>query len=466
MLAPSDREVQLTAKRQSAGRIPARWVPVLRWAWMICALLLLANFLASIPGYYRIMSTICPLPNQADCTSSFGQLTASTMQTLSGWHISLDGYALYFAILDVLVSLLPWGIGLLLFWRKSNEWMGLLVSLLFVFFAGNGVANTFTALWTPDPSSGLVVILLQIISAVQWIGLGAFLLTFPTGRFAPRWSWIIFSLWIFTFLSPTVPAVPAAAYIEGVVGTLVGVVLLGGTLFIVVYRYRRVFDARECQQTKWAVYGIVALVTLIVLGTALSSVLSASSPLQPLFPTLTIMLSSAIVYVSLGFAIFRYRLWDIDTVVNRTLVYGTLTAILALTYAAMILLLQALAQVMNGATADQPLAIVATTLLIIALFNPLRRRLQAFIDRRFYRQKYDAVKILAAFAASLRTEVDLSSLSTHLVHAVEESMQPTHVSLWLRPSDSLRAPGTSRSLMPINRDRGATYEIQEEDIEV
>ena len=350
------------------------------------------------------------------------------------------------------------GIGLLLFWRKSDQWMGLFVSLLFVFFAGNGVSNTFTALWAPDRSSTLVVILLQIVSGVQWIGLGAFLLTFPTGRFAPRWSWIIFSLWVLTFLSPTFPA---PSFIEALVAPLAGVALFGGTLFIVVYRYRRVFDATERQQTKWAVFGIAALATLIIVGTSLSSLLPALSPFQVLFPTLTIMVSSAVVYASLGFAIFRYRLWDIDTIVNRTLVYGTLTAILGLTYATVILLLQVLGQALNGASADQPLVIVGSTLLIIALFNPLRRRIQTFIDRRFYRQKYDAVKILAAFAASLRTEVDLSNLSAHLVHAVEDSMQPSHVSLWLRPSQAMPAPGTSGRPLPLDQDLRLAYDLQE-----
>jgi hypothetical protein len=111
------------------------------------------------------------------------------------------------------------------------------------------------------------------------------------------------------------------------------------------------------------------------------------------------------------------------------------------TYAGMILLLQALTHAMAGAPGDQPLVIVGSTLLIIALFNPLRRRLQTFIDRRFYRRKYDAAKILAAFASSLRTEVDLTKLSTHLVQVVEDTMQPTQVSLWLRTPGPERTPG-------------------------
>ena len=413
-----------------SGRIPRRWLPVLRGAWVACALLLLANFVASIPGYYHLMSTVCPLADQAECTSTTGQLAATTVASLTSRHLSLNGYAVYFVLLNVVVSLLPWGIGLLLVARKSDEWMGLLVSLLFVFFAGNGASNSLSLLWVPDPSAPVSVILFQVISAVEWIGLGAFLLTFPTGRFAPRWSWIIFSLWILTYISPVISA---PAFLQSIVSLVVGVVLLGGTLFIVVYRYRQVFDATQRQQTKWAVYGVAAFVTVTLLGTVLSGIVPASSPFQLLLPTMTIMLSSAVVYVGLGFAMLRYRLWDIDTVINRTLVYGTLTATLTAIYVGVILLLQALTQAVTGTTRNQSLVIVGSTLLIIALFNPLRRQLQTFIDRRFYRSKYDAVKILAAFTSSLRTEVDLTDLSSHLVHVVDETMHPTQVSLWLRP---------------------------------
>jgi hypothetical protein len=280
-----------------------------------------------------------------------------------------------------------------------------------------------------------------VISAVQWIGLGAFLLTFPTGRFAPRWSMIILSFWILTFLAPTLQGVPAPPLIYDLVAPLAGVVVFGSTLFILVYRYRRVFDAGQRQQTKWVVYAAACWVILSILGSTLASILPASSPWQPLLPTITIMLPSVVIYLGLGFAILRARLWDIDTIINRTLVYGTLTAILTLTYAGVILLLQALTHAMTGVPGDQPLVIVGSTLLIIALFNPLRRRLQTFIDRRFYRRKYDAVKILAAFASSLHTEVDLTHLSTHLVQVVEDTMQPTQVSLWLRTPDSETSSG-------------------------
>src|SRR5205823_8397212 len=134
--------------------------------------------------------------------------------------------------------------------------------------------------------------------------------------------------------------------------------------------------------------------------------------------------------LSIGIAILRYRLWDIDRVINRTLVYGTLTAILALIYFGCVVLLQHLVNGVTGQVGQSPLVIVASTLAIAALFQPLRRRIQKIIDRRFYRRKYDASKIIANFSSTLRNEVDLNTLSEHLLTVVQETMQPTHVSLW------------------------------------
>jgi len=130
-------------------------------------------------------------------------------------------------------------------------------------------------------------------------------------------------------------------------------------------------------------------------------------------------------------AILRYRLYEIDIIINRTLVYGSLTVLLVALYFGVIVVLQRVFVLLTGQ--QSTLAVVASTLLIAALFNPLRRRIQSFIDRRFYRRKYDARKTLEAFSAQLRDETDLEALNSELVGVVRETMQPAHVSLWLRP---------------------------------
>jgi hypothetical protein len=147
------------------------------------------------------------------------------------------------------------------------------------------------------------------------------------------------------------------------------------------------------------------------------------------------VLSFAGVPVAIGFALLRYRLYDIDLLINRTLVYGALTATLVAVYVGSIVVLQGLLRAFIGQ--ESQLAIVASTLAVAALFNPLKHRIQAFIDRRFYRRKYDARKTLEAFSSTLRDETDLEALSHNLVGVVRETIQPAHASLWLRPdSDS------------------------------
>ncbi len=152
------------------------------------------------------------------------------------------------------------------------------------------------------------------------------------------------------------------------------------------------------------------------------------------------LLSFAGVPVAIGFAVLKYRLYDIDVVINRALVYGSLTATLALVYVASVAFLQAVLRGLTGQ--ESTLVVVASTLLIAALFSPLRRRVQGFVDRRFYRRKYDAAKTLEAFNARLREETDLDTIRTDVVGVANATVQPEHASLWLRPEASRKAERT------------------------
>jgi hypothetical protein len=145
--------------------------------------------------------------------------------------------------------------------------------------------------------------------------------------------------------------------------------------------------------------------------------------------------------ISMGIAILRYRLYEIDILINRTLVYGVLTGTLALVYFGGVTVTQAIFRTLTGQVEQPQLAIVVSTLVIAALFNPLRRRIQSLIDRRFYRRKYDAAKTLETFSAKLRDETDLDALSDDLVGVVKETMEPAHVSLWLRPDTAAPKKG-------------------------
>ncbi len=218
----------------------------------------------------------------------------------------------------------------------------------------------------------------------------------------------------------------------------VGFVLLGlcalASIFSLILRFRRA-TGEERQQLKWFTYTGVLIVILFFGGSLLPVLLQ----LLHIDPTLlnavdNVLQLIVIVFIpiALGIAVLQHGLYDIDIIINRTLVYGALTVLLALVYFGLGTALQFLLPGRINQTND--IAIVASTLTIAALFQPLRQHIQKLIDRRLYRNKYDAAKTLAAFSATLRNELDLNQLSEQLVAVVQEAMQPTQVSLWLRPS--------------------------------
>jgi hypothetical protein len=200
-----------------------------------------------------------------------------------------------------------------------------------------------------------------------------------------------------------------------------------------IYSYRRFSTPAQRQQSKWVVFGT----TLGVAGTFPSqlpvdlSLVDGNTPLTLLLLRTGFALSFLLVPLSISVAVLRSHLFDIDVVINRTLVYGSLTVTLVALYFGGIIVLQRIFVTLTGQKST--LAVVASTLLIAALFTPLRRRIQSFIDRRFYRRKYDARKTLEVFSTKLKNETDLEALNNDLVGVVRETMQPEHVSLWLRP---------------------------------
>jgi hypothetical protein len=231
---------------------------------------------------------------------------------------------------------------------------------------------------------------------------------------------------------------PWIADVTNVIPALLPLCALASALSLVL-RYRR-SGSEEREQIKWIAFAgsFVGLMSLITVVSTLifAPEFADSTGNRPLWLVVlqdVELLSFAGIPVAVGIAVLRYRLYDIDVIINRTLVYGPLTAMLALVYVGSVASSQALLRILTGQ--ESTLAIVASTLAIAALFNPLRRRVQRFVDRRFYRRKYDAAKILEAFALRLRDETELDALSRDVVGVVRRTMQPAHVSLWLHPEE-------------------------------
>jgi hypothetical protein len=248
-------------------------------------------------------------------------------------------------------------------------------------------------------------------------------------------------------LSPFAPTFNPFA-VGGVIGDVItGIRDVGMRVFLIavipaalslVFRFHRA-GGTERQQIKWLAYAAVLFGSIISIGvlgyedlfSRTLSTLHVAVGFSRTLSTLLVALGFAGLYIAVGVAILRYHLYAIDVVINRTLVYSSLTAVLAAVYLGGVLVLQNAFRAVTGE--ESQFAVVASTLIIAALFIPLRRRIQSFIDRRFYRRKYDAAKTLEAFSAKLRDETDLDALRNDLVGVVRETMEPAHVSLWLRP---------------------------------
>jgi hypothetical protein len=272
-------------------------------------------------------------------------------------------------------------------------------------------------------------------------------LYFPNGRLlSPSWRPV---LWLTIFLS-VVTAVfwafsPAKvndawdisnplglAALRPANGALevVMAVLLFSSLVSLVVRFRR-SQGREHQQMKWITYAAGTMFTIVVLVSVLD-LIAANSALAKVANPLTGAMFAG-VPVAVGIAVLRYRLYEIDRIINRTLVYGSLTVMLALIYFGGVTATEAIFRTLTDQEKSPQLVVVASTLVIAALFNPLRRRIQSFIDRRFYRRKYDVAKTLEAYSARLRDETDLEALNGELLAVTRDTVQPARVSLWLRP---------------------------------
>jgi hypothetical protein len=385
---------------QPRSRRARAWLALARVVWLLFAALTLVPFILSLPDTWR-------------------GLQAMASDTHSG--IPEAVYAWVALSLICLAMLVATVIACMLFLRRSDNIMALLAGS----FIMVNVTSVLVATNTGDIPADAPVWLQAFAAVLALAVYYGFFLLFPTGRFVPRWTWMLIPLWVVAILTLDAGG-------DSVEWLVVSYPLFyGAAILFQIYRYRRVSTAIERQQTKWVAFGLVT--TLVA-----NQVFWLPSGLTPLGATLyqpisflVYILTKLLVPITFFIAIQSYGLYEIDRIINKALVYGVLSVIVVAVYITGVIGFQALARTITGQ--ESPIALVASTLLIAGLFQPLRRRIQKAIDRRFYRAKYDAAKTVAAFSATLRQEVSLTELQERLVSVVNETMQPASASLWLAP---------------------------------
>jgi hypothetical protein len=409
-------------------RLTGPWLWPARLGWGAVVTAVLVTFVAAIPARY-------------DQLLRDPYLLQHGLERIG---LSVRFFSAYGTLLDILTGAVFFGLAIALFWSKSDDWVVILVSLtLSVYLVA--ILPVTTVLVEIHPAWTTPLLILRGVGIVL---MGTTLYILPDGRFIPAWTkWMVVPLVAYIlvwFLRPELTPPTAFTEIRTASDWLLLVAPLFGGFGTIAWaqaiRYRRYSTLVQRQQTKWVVVGLISsLVGLIAISLPLAIFpqLRASGGVDNVIYLMVAipltLLSLSLFPLSIAIAVFRYRLWDIELLVNRALVYTALTGTLAVIYFGGVVALQAAFHSLTGQ--DSTLAIVLSTLAIAALFNPLRSRIQRDIDRLFYRQRYDAVQALQRFTAVTRVEVDLARLSQALLEVVEENLKPSKQSLWLKSGD-------------------------------
>ena len=405
--------------------------------WIGVTLLVIALQFVGLPALYRQLSVPCNALLQT--CEELGQLTLTQVSELAEAGMMLHEFATILVFTEFLMLAIWIGIGIAIFVLRSNDWMAMLVSLmLIVFSSATFISGSMTAGAIAYPALAGVTAALSILGELL---ITAFFLLFPNGRLVPRWLWWLIPFRGFTATLDYIPAfrnLPASDILSTIFLLPTVVLMLG----VQIYRYRRLSTRREQYQTRWVLFGVVGGLGAFVMVAITAMVTGFWQSAWAVLAWTLMNVIATLIPITFAVAILRANLWDIDVVIRRTTVYAVLTTLLALVYFSSVVILQRL---LSPFTGESTPAVVLSTLFIAALFLPLRRRIQDVIDRRFFRKKYDAEKVLEQFAATVRDETDLDELTAELVRVIQETMQPEHVSVWLKPTTDPGRQTTERS---------------------
>jgi hypothetical protein len=436
----------LPTNTSSSTRLAGRWLIAARVLLVAIAFVTLSLFVIAIPTRYNELQHVCT-PGQCNQL----QLSAADMPALEQLGFSLHAYANFHISLEIGFALGALLIAAVIFWLRSDDWMALFASLALIIF-GATLPPVIEAMGRAQPEWRLPALLIQELAPFC---MGTLLYLFPDGRFVPRWTALLVLAWgIWSLVRPAFIQTTPFALGQSENIALVGFFVLGAGAQL--YRHAFVSTPAQRQQTRWVVFGLTTLVLggfVYVLIHLIFLPLTQPGPAHVLANLVSVPLCltfpGLLVPLTIGIAILRYRLWDIDLIIKRTLHYTSLTAVLALIYFGLVIALQFGTSRFIGQAPNSDVAIVVSTLAIVALFQPLRHNIQQGIDRRFFRSKYDAVKTLEAFSATFSSETDLNELSEQLVVVIQETMQPTGVALWLfQPAEDKAAEASITRILP------------------
>ena len=395
----------------------------IRRGWLVLAVCLFGVFLISIPGTYQMLLTPCAVDG-AGC-DSWAQPTPVSMAMLQQSGVSPTAAALYLTGLYAAVSLVFWAVGLLIYRNRSDQWFALLVAHLMVLLGTGGVSLVFTSglEFTSVPLIVNIVVGLLTLSLYQFISI--FFLTFPNGKFYGRWNVIPFILICLNTLAWLVAPPLNIQYWSGAASSAWLLLVFGSHLVVQVIRYRKMYTTAERQQTKWLIYGFSVPVLMFFGITALMGTNTvANGSIHPLVNGTLVVLLYLPIGLAIGIAILRYRLWDIDILINRTLVYALLTGILVGVYALIVSGLGALVKDIHS------FAISLLSAGVIAVsFQPLRVTIQRTINRLMFGQRDEPMTVVSELGKGLDRMLSPETALAHLVETTATTLKLPYVAV-------------------------------------
>jgi signal transduction histidine kinase len=428
--APTPPATPPDQRSPSAEPLRGRSLIVARATWIVVAVVTMSFFAAGIPSEFAMFRTAC----QPACTTR--QLSPAGLQVLQDLGLSLDFYATYAVGLDVILAVVYVTVAAVIFWRRPDDRMALFVSFALLTFGIAGFPGTINALAMEHSAWWWPYAFLNFLGSASF---DLFLFLFPDGRFVPRWTRWVALVWIAWQLPkywfPSWSSVDLNSW-PGWLLVAVWAVALSTVVYAQVYRYRRVSNAVQRQQIKWVVLGIsAAVLTFIVINFTLTVL--APAPTSP--GTLaTILVGYALIYaamllipLSIGVAILRYHLWDVDLIINRTLVYGALTASVVILYMLVVGGLGVLLQVRGNLI----ISLLATGLAAV-LFQPLRNRLQRSVNHLMHGERDEPYTVLSRLGERLESTLSPDAVLPTVVQTVKEALKLPYVAIELERDDT------------------------------